>query len=282
MVLKIPVEDRVSTYPGRIKLTPVSGESNVYDMSRADVPINEGTPVNKALFDNKAYTLTGDVTIHVDTYGNDSTGDGSTDLPFRTIQKAINAIPKHLGGHTATISVTNGTYSERVEIKDFTSGKLVVCTPGSSVIINGIDIINSSVVETNIYKIQRNSNNTGALYSVKDGSNVAIASPMTLDGNDRTVVGLAAERNSSVITGNNITVTANNCVATVSAVWCSFVTLSAITGSNNVLGLSASQGSIISYKTDTTTKDWSNAADSGGLVLTGQNSSDLSDATLDL
>lgn len=41
------MKDRVPTYPGRIKLVPVSGQENTYDMERADSPIQEGTPLNK-------------------------------------------------------------------------------------------------------------------------------------------------------------------------------------------------------------------------------------------
>lgn len=44
--------DRVPTYPGRVTMTPVPGKANTYDMVRADEPIVEGTPVNKALFDS--------------------------------------------------------------------------------------------------------------------------------------------------------------------------------------------------------------------------------------
>ena len=43
--------DRISTYPGRVLLKPVAGQSNVYDMVRADEPTEPGTPVNKALFE---------------------------------------------------------------------------------------------------------------------------------------------------------------------------------------------------------------------------------------
>jgi len=46
----IEVKDRVPTYPGRVRLTPVSGQANTYDMVRADEPIEEGTPINRALF----------------------------------------------------------------------------------------------------------------------------------------------------------------------------------------------------------------------------------------
>lgn len=41
------MKDRVPTYPGRVKLTPVAGQENTYDMERADSPTQEGTPLNK-------------------------------------------------------------------------------------------------------------------------------------------------------------------------------------------------------------------------------------------
>ena len=48
----IEVIDRVPTYPGRVKMIPVVGQENTYDMVRADSPIEVGTPINKALFDS--------------------------------------------------------------------------------------------------------------------------------------------------------------------------------------------------------------------------------------
>lgn len=42
------MQDRVSQYPGRIKLVPVSGQENVYDMEWADGATVEGTALNKA------------------------------------------------------------------------------------------------------------------------------------------------------------------------------------------------------------------------------------------
>lgn len=42
------MQDRVPLYPGRVMLTPVSGQANTYDMTRADQPTQEGTPLNKA------------------------------------------------------------------------------------------------------------------------------------------------------------------------------------------------------------------------------------------
>lgn len=44
------MQDRVSLYPGRVKLVPVSGQENTYDMVRADEPTQEGTPLSKSTF----------------------------------------------------------------------------------------------------------------------------------------------------------------------------------------------------------------------------------------
>ncbi len=42
------MQDRESLYPGRVKLEPVAGQANLYDLTRADQPTQEGTPLNKA------------------------------------------------------------------------------------------------------------------------------------------------------------------------------------------------------------------------------------------
>lgn len=49
--------DRVPTYPGRVKLNPVPGKTNTFDMVRADEPLVEGTPVNRALFETFAQNI---------------------------------------------------------------------------------------------------------------------------------------------------------------------------------------------------------------------------------
>lgn len=49
---ELEFKDRVPTYPGRIKLSPVEGQPDKFTMERADEPIEEGTPINKAAFDS--------------------------------------------------------------------------------------------------------------------------------------------------------------------------------------------------------------------------------------
>ena len=49
---EIDFEDRIALAPGRVTLTPVEGQPNIYVMQRADVPIKDGTPIDKVLFNS--------------------------------------------------------------------------------------------------------------------------------------------------------------------------------------------------------------------------------------
>ena len=42
------MKDRIPTYAGRVKMTPVPNSPNTYDMERADEPKQEGTPLNSS------------------------------------------------------------------------------------------------------------------------------------------------------------------------------------------------------------------------------------------
>lgn len=61
------MKDRIPRYPGRVKLTPVPGSTNLFDMERADEPTQVGTPLNKTTFLTDAVAqkigLSGDPTV---------------------------------------------------------------------------------------------------------------------------------------------------------------------------------------------------------------------------
>jgi len=54
--------------------------------------------------------LNEDRTYYIAPDGNDTTGDGSTETPYLTIQKCIDLIPKDLNGHYVEIILKDGTY----------------------------------------------------------------------------------------------------------------------------------------------------------------------------
>jgi hypothetical protein len=66
--------------------------------------------------------LEADVTYYVATTGSDTTGDGTSAKPYKTIQRAVDILPKDLNGYTAMIQVAAGTYSEDVKILAFHGG----------------------------------------------------------------------------------------------------------------------------------------------------------------
>ena len=282
MAFKVNVEDRIPTYPGRVTLTPVGGFENTYDMVRADLPLVEGTPINKTLFDSKTDNLMEDVVVYVSTTGSDAEGDGNSDAPFATIQKAIDALPKNLNGHTAEIYVDFGVYDERLSVVGFLGGTLKIGQPGNVFTIKGIDIVASSLVETNIYQIEHSTTGSKGLFDVSGGSKVLIASDMIIDGLDQSATGMRVVDNSQVSVESGKTLTINNCAGAINALKCCLVSVDKLAGSGNTFGMLAYRGSIISYNTDTLEKMWSNDANQGGLVLTGKNSSDLSGATIEL
>ena len=73
------MKDRISLYPGRVKLNPVAGEANTFDMVRADQPTQEGTALNKANLLSDS-TATG---LHL------GGGEPTPDLAFQKMMKNV-------------------------------------------------------------------------------------------------------------------------------------------------------------------------------------------------
>lgn len=282
MAFKIPVEDRIPTYPGRVVLTPVSGATNVYDLERADVPVSVGTPINKQLFDNKAYTLTGNVTVYVSPSGNDLDGDGGIDSPFATIQAAVDALPKHLGGYTAQIEIANGTYNERVIIEGFTAGKLILGRYASTVTVAGVEVRNSSVVELQIRYFTRVSGINGSLLLATDGSVVIIGQGADFDGGSESYNGIDCNNGSAISVGTSCELVISNVgnAAAISATRGSSVSLDRIGGSNNLFGIYAQYGSVVRWESGRITSGLGDGATEGSQLIMGNGSSTLVNATI--
>lgn len=83
------MKDRKSLYPGRVKLTPVEGQENVFDLERADEPTEQGTALS-------TYNLLPD-------YVAEALGLNSADNP--TPAKAFKKIAEGLDPEISIISV---------------------------------------------------------------------------------------------------------------------------------------------------------------------------------
>ena len=80
------MKDRVPLYPGRVTLTPVSGQANTYDMVRADQPTEEGTPLNKE-------TLLSDTTAEALGLSGDPTVDDAFGALENSVQLTYTVVP---------------------------------------------------------------------------------------------------------------------------------------------------------------------------------------------
>lgn len=271
MALKTPVVDRVPTYPGRVTLTPVGGQTNVYDLTRSDVPIEEGTPINKKLLDQKAYTLTENATVYVSgSAGSDITGDGTNVGPYATVQKAIDSLPKCLGGFHAQIDIADGVYEERVTIDGFYGGRLTLGVKGKNVTLRGITVMSSDGVRINVPLVKYSASQAGNLVQADYGSNVSILSDVIIHGENGAVSGLAASRGSVIV--SSATVEIRGCKSP--AVYASGgarIALGTINGTsaNTSYGLRAEMGGVISFSTQGLVASLGNSTGSGGRILSG-------------
>lgn len=278
MAIKTIVKDRVPTYPGRVTLTPVSGSANTFDLVRADSPVEEGTPLNKALLDQKAYTLTQNVTVYVNgSTGSDLTGDGTSALPFATIQKAIDALPKWLDGYMASISIAAGTYEERIELNGFQGGIVVIGDVGKAVTVRGIQVTTSSLVRINV-NITRSSSWGGTPLNVRLGSCVQFGNDIVINAASSSS-GIMVESGSSLsalvdIFGYMTKTTVNSSgYFAIYATGGSKVALGEIAGTGNSTGLQAADGAVISYSSRTMTASTMNVTVAGGRIYSGAQTS---------
>lgn len=105
------MQDRVPLYPGRVTLTPVSGQANTYDLTRADQPTQEGTPLNKA-------SLLKDTTAALFGKSNTAVPDDILSLLSKSALAQVSAkYTKHIGtnadrpvGSTVALNVGGKSY----------------------------------------------------------------------------------------------------------------------------------------------------------------------------
>lgn len=117
-----------SKYP-----VPTYGESAKVFMGKVKKYIEETKP------------LVGDIVLYVATTGSDIAGNGTDTKPYKTIQKAVDSVPKCLNGYTATINVEAGTYTEDVYINGFRRGNLNLYSVNKNTLIDTCKVSSISV-----------------------------------------------------------------------------------------------------------------------------------------
>lgn len=138
---------------------PVSGETAKVFMGK----------VKKYVEDTKP--LDADVMVYVDTTGSDTDGGGTIEKPFKTIQHALDVLPKDLGGFTANILIADGTYPENVLVNGFHSGNIYIRPKDRVNVISDSCIVSSfrlfhstAYIHINSIRMIEVQESSGALY----------------------------------------------------------------------------------------------------------------------
>lgn len=126
------MQDRISNHPNRWVLTPVAGETNTYDFTRADDPTVAGTPLNKATFLPDATAAAVEA----------ATGESGIALPA----DALDAIATFLSGIGSTTNIGRVVTGSYTGAGGTTTTKKVTLTfpfkPRFFVVVKGTQFVN--------------------------------------------------------------------------------------------------------------------------------------------
>ena len=260
--------DRVPTKPGRVRLMPVEGDSNLYDMTREDAPQVEGTPLNAANLNamQEGTGLTENVTIYVANSGSDNTGNGTSTAPYATITKALSTIPKSLNGYTARVYIANGAYPEKLIINGFTGGTLMFTGNSNA----NISVTSISIQHTEML-IFRNlhfsvTGGSDVLYGVHTTASCMVVDTGSFSVSNASVSGIYAILGATVyFTTLTLSAVGNAVTATNGAQ----IIVGTITGVSTDNGLRATAGGRIFYGNNTLSTPTMHVTASGGRILAG-------------
>ena len=125
--------------------TPRTTWSSEDGVTNADFNRIEGNILH--LFENKASQAAKVVSYYVSSTGSDNNSGLASTSAFATIQKAIDMIPKSLGGAAVSINVSSGTYAG-FSIASFSGGAINLIFGTSDVIVSSaVNISNCHTVQ---------------------------------------------------------------------------------------------------------------------------------------
>ena len=181
-----------------------------------------------------AYIKEEETTVYVSASGNDASGDGSESYPFKTIQHAINSIPKSHENRKITINVSSGTYEEDIEISGFFG--VPIWFKMGTVSVNTLSVYDSLVI---IEGTGLTVNANGKTYGVHchRGGNLICQIPLIVNGSTYgAYVGYGSH-----FEGRS-TVTANSCTYAVTVTFAAMASIATLAGARNNNAVQASGG----------------------------------------
>lgn len=201
-------------------------------------------------------------TIYVSTSGNDSSGNGSQNQPYRTIGKALSVLPKNLNGMTVTISIGTGTYAEDVVVDGFSNGVLDFTGSGTAT-LQSLTVSGGSTLQISLLSIATTTTGTGVF--VTEGSKLIDLSNITCTGAG---TGVRVANCGKAYIGGTLTINNNGTGLAVDSNGSAFV--SQLAGSGSRTAMTASAGGVIAYGSNAATITSAIMATStGGRINTG-------------
>ena len=208
--------------------------------------------------------VAGNATIYVSTSGNDASGDGSSNLPFKTVQKAINSIPKDLNNREITINIASGTYSENVEIAGFYGGTLRIAC--GTVSLKSLTVYEANVIITGTQLTLAANGLSNGFYCHR-GANIICQINLIVNGSTNGIIVSYGSR----FSGKNVTI--NSCTIAVLSSSAAYVAITALTGSKNNNGISASAGIVSIGTIDAALASTLYVTAAGGRIFAGSQAS---------
>ena len=208
--------------------------------------------------------IEGNTTIYVNASGNDASGDGTESKPFKTIQHAINSLPKNLENKEVVIDIASGTYSENIEVAGFYGGTLrfnLGAVAAKSFVLYETDVIINGTSLT--------LNASGNVYGFRchRGANATFQCPLTVNGSTNGVFVSYGSRFSC----RNVTI--NSCTNAVVCNFAAHLYIGTLSGSKNNNGVSVSAGIASFESVDPEMASTLYIAATGGRIYTGAQAS---------
>ena len=172
--------------------------------------------------------------IYVSTSGNDTSGDGSESYPYRTIQHAIDSIPRNLDNKEITVHITSGTYTEDVVVSGFSGGSLRIAC--GAVTVSTLTVYESCVIISGTSLTLAASGKTYAFHCHRD-SNVICQAPLVINGAS---YGLFVGYGSRF--SGRSTITINSCTFAATSTFSAMLYALELAGSKNNNGVQAAAG----------------------------------------
>lgn len=210
-------------------------------------------------------SVEGNQTIYVSTIGNDASGDGSQNNPFKTIQHAINSVPKNIGNREITIDIMSGTYSEDVEISGFSGAPLRFNV--GAITVNSLHVYDSCVIFNGSTITIAASGKLYGLYGHRN-ANVILQTDLVVNGSEH---GVYCGYGSRVVTRKATTI--NSCTFAVTCTFAGVMYIPNLAGSKNNNAVQASGGIVMIGTIAAAMASTMYATSNGGRIYTGSQAS---------